>query len=111
MSSLLADELTVVQPSLQCFTLAPSVLNHHLENTNTPTEGSTSVPSGLRPVVQSVLLTEKGRCGVMTCQVDQAKVYRLVVTTHSLSWPLRRCAGPHSSGEGRDTWFKEPVRT
>lgn len=42
-SPLLSDELTMAQPGLWCFPLAPGVLNHLLENANAPAEGSTSV--------------------------------------------------------------------
>lgn len=42
-SPLLSDELTMAQPGLWCFPLAPGVLNHFLENANAAAEGSTSV--------------------------------------------------------------------
>lgn len=60
MSSLLGDELTMAQPSLWCFSLAPCVLNHLLESANTPKEVSTSVLNGYSLGFKSCCLWKGG---------------------------------------------------
>lgn len=57
--------------------------------------------NGVWPEVSGMPFMGRGRRRVMTCQVGQAKVSHLAATTQSLSWALRRCAGPCSLAQVR----------